>query len=457
MPLDLIMMYGFSAFGFLIFFIIFLVGVVVIVRFLRQQSQDKTGTSQITHSITQTAESPTSVLAPSPPSISDTDSKIFISHSSRDQSKIEEQIIPLLEQYNINYWYSKKDIATAVEWERSILQGLGECNWFMLVMSPQSAQSNWVKDEVHWAINHREKRIIPIILQKCDPLDFHLRLPRLQTIDFTNQQNNPLKRLIDIITNKILISDPQKMMEVKETTILENAYRSLELRIVGYPNVGLDEVCRVIQVAISYGAPAYNGGKILECAQIYMRCAELLVTYIDQTNNDIAQIKPMLANVIALLPAIDKSNANDIAWKLRHVFDEILLTRTMKQTQMSIDMRLEQFKDINNLSYDQQSMIEYIFDDLIEWKFGNKSDYATAIAGIYLAKQLINFAENAPYEDENLNKRSRVARVIIGTLSQLARTKMPETDSEIQKVVADINIARSDIHEYFTMGVEILD
>jgi len=47
-----------------------------------------------------------------------------------------------------------------------------------------------VKDELHWALTKRSGRIIPVMLETCDPASFHLRLPQIQSVDFTGNNGD---------------------------------------------------------------------------------------------------------------------------------------------------------------------------------------------------------------------------------------------------------------------------
>jgi len=124
--------------------------------------------------------------------------RVFVSHSSKDRQFVEQEIIGLLEKAGIKTWYSKAAIETAAEWERSILQGLQSCEWFLLVMSPRSATSEWVKDEIHWAIENRAGRIIPVMVEDCDPRQFHIRMARLQYVDFCGNLQEARQTLIGV-------------------------------------------------------------------------------------------------------------------------------------------------------------------------------------------------------------------------------------------------------------------
>jgi len=124
---------------------------------------------------------------------------VFISHSSQDREFVENHIVRFLESNGISTWYSKATIQSATEWERSIVQGLKECSWFLLVMSSASCQSEWVKDEVFWGIDNRQNRIIPVIIDDVDMGEFHIRLRRIQAIDMRVDPSAMNAKILEII------------------------------------------------------------------------------------------------------------------------------------------------------------------------------------------------------------------------------------------------------------------
>ena len=125
--------------------------------------------------------------------------RVFVSHSTQDRGFIEAEIIGFLEGHGVGTWYSRDDIATAAHWERNIVKGLKDCDWFLVVLSPRSAQSEWVRDEVHWAIQHRGEQIIPVLMEACNLEDFHLRMPRIQFVDFRADLSEARQRLLRIL------------------------------------------------------------------------------------------------------------------------------------------------------------------------------------------------------------------------------------------------------------------
>jgi hypothetical protein len=60
--------------------------------------------------------------------------------------------------------------------------------------------SEWVQAEVHWALEKRKGRVIPILLRDCDPADLHLKLMRIQYIDFRTNQELAAMRLLAAVS-----------------------------------------------------------------------------------------------------------------------------------------------------------------------------------------------------------------------------------------------------------------
>lgn len=121
---------------------------------------------------------------------------VFVSHSAMDRTWVEREIVDPLHRSSIRPWYSKAAISSASQWEREILRGLESSEWFLLVASPRAARSEWVKDELNWAMHNRPTRIVPVVMEPCNLWDFHIRLPRIQHIDFTDLVDDARTALI---------------------------------------------------------------------------------------------------------------------------------------------------------------------------------------------------------------------------------------------------------------------
>lgn len=126
-------------------------------------------------------------------------SKCFISHSSVDQSFVAAEIASLIESVGISPWYASESVKTPEQWEISVLNGLKDSDWFVLVVSESSATSQWVKAETEWAMKNLPHRFIAIIKDAVDPLSLHSHLPQVQQVDFANDRLNARAKLIKLL------------------------------------------------------------------------------------------------------------------------------------------------------------------------------------------------------------------------------------------------------------------
>nr|NIM13163.1 TIR domain-containing protein [Candidatus Aminicenantes bacterium]NIM79825.1 TIR domain-containing protein [Candidatus Aminicenantes bacterium]NIN19155.1 TIR domain-containing protein [Candidatus Aminicenantes bacterium]NIN43059.1 TIR domain-containing protein [Candidatus Aminicenantes bacterium]NIN85800.1 TIR domain-containing protein [Candidatus Aminicenantes bacterium] len=101
------------------------------------------------------------------------------SYAFEDIEIVEKEIVSTLNAHGISTWFDKENIRVSDYFERKILDGLKTCEWFLLAMSPNSAKSEWVKDELHWAFKNKKENILPLIIKECDPEEFHVRLGRM--------------------------------------------------------------------------------------------------------------------------------------------------------------------------------------------------------------------------------------------------------------------------------------
>ena len=86
---------------------------------------------------------------------------IFISYSRKDQ----EFVIRLASDLDAKVdgvWFDQSDIQAGDKWRDQIAAGIRHCKVFVLVLSPDSAASPYVKDELDQALAHH-KRVIPIL------------------------------------------------------------------------------------------------------------------------------------------------------------------------------------------------------------------------------------------------------------------------------------------------------
>jgi TIR domain len=109
----------------------------------------------------------------------------FLSHSSMDQDFVT-HLAEVLRRHGVPIWYSRTNILGAQQWHDEIGAALKRCDWFLLVLSPHSVASMWVKRELIFALqqNRFENRIVPLLYQPCDFERLSWVLPSFQIIDF---------------------------------------------------------------------------------------------------------------------------------------------------------------------------------------------------------------------------------------------------------------------------------
>jgi len=135
------------------------------------------------------------------PSLAPRQRQVFVSYSTKDLSFVETVVVPTIRTAGFSPWYSLDSIRAADLWERSVLKGLQTSEIFVVVMSLNAVNSQWVRSEVHWATQKREHRIIPLMISDCDPYDLHMRLGNVQYIDFRLNHREAKNKLLKLLQN----------------------------------------------------------------------------------------------------------------------------------------------------------------------------------------------------------------------------------------------------------------
>ncbi len=90
-----------------------------------------------------------------------------------------------LRAHGLPVWFSLTSILGAQQWHDEIGAALHRCDWFLLLLSPHALDSAWVKREYLFALNSGrfDKRITPIVISDCDPLQLSWTLDVIQRLD----------------------------------------------------------------------------------------------------------------------------------------------------------------------------------------------------------------------------------------------------------------------------------
>ena len=125
--------------------------------------------------------------------------RIFLSHSSTDRRFVE-RLAGILDNQKLPYWYSVRHIVGAQQWHDEIGKALATCNWFVLVLSPASAKSKWVKHELLFALEQKAYKghIVVLSLRQANARKLSWTLSQFQWIDFTKGFDRGCKAFLRI-------------------------------------------------------------------------------------------------------------------------------------------------------------------------------------------------------------------------------------------------------------------
>lgn len=111
------------------------------------------------------------------------DKTIFVSYSRGDWTSFVSDMIYRLQSVNFQIWVDQYLIIGGDDWMNALGEALDRCKILILVMTPESLASRYVKMEYRYFF-HQEKPIIPILLKPLEKLPFELI--SYQHVNFTN-------------------------------------------------------------------------------------------------------------------------------------------------------------------------------------------------------------------------------------------------------------------------------
>jgi Tol biopolymer transport system component len=172
----------------------------------------------------------------------------FISYS-RNNSDFALRLARDLREAGFDIWLDQLDIRTGARWDDEVEKALEKSTTFLIVLTPESIQSQNVKDEIGYAIN-AGKNILPIVLKPCN-VPFRLR--RFQYVDFSNvpyeesfveikhllTNNNELARLKDATEDHRSIEKPVPRSGTEKAEPLHKRNTLIVVGIIGAMMIAL--------------------------------------------------------------------------------------------------------------------------------------------------------------------------------------------------------------------------
>ena len=112
---------------------------------------------------------------------------IFVSHATADK-ELANTISEKLKAFGVRTWLSFRDIPKGANWDRSIQQAIEDASAVVIVCTPASTSSDYVRAEIEFALD-RDKQVVPLIFGQAD-LPLRWRMRQWLTWDLGNEESS---------------------------------------------------------------------------------------------------------------------------------------------------------------------------------------------------------------------------------------------------------------------------
>jgi len=94
--------------------------------------------------------------------------RVFVSHSSKDKGFVQNFSLDL-RRLGFTVWYDDWGIAIGDSIVEKVFEGLNSSDTLIIVLSPNSIDSRWVREELNTAVMRRlsenDIRILPVLIE----------------------------------------------------------------------------------------------------------------------------------------------------------------------------------------------------------------------------------------------------------------------------------------------------
>jgi hypothetical protein len=130
----------------------------------------------------------------------------FMSYSREDTAK-QRRIVRELRERGINVWVDIENLTPGTPtWEREVERAIRNATGLIVLLSPESNNSEWVRREIGFGEQHR-KRIFPVLIEGDDDTSTPLRLVSHQRVDLRRHFEQGLDQLADAIKDYIGVKE----------------------------------------------------------------------------------------------------------------------------------------------------------------------------------------------------------------------------------------------------------
>ncbi len=124
---------------------------------------------------------------------------VFLSYSHEDKG-VAERVARALTSRGVEVWWDEGELAPGDSLVQKIFEsGLGRASHFIVLLSPTSVRSSWVKEELGVATVKRIEELVRVIPVVIDDVDVPMSLRSLVRVDLRDDIDAGLGRLADAI------------------------------------------------------------------------------------------------------------------------------------------------------------------------------------------------------------------------------------------------------------------
>ncbi|MFL7870003.1 MAG: toll/interleukin-1 receptor domain-containing protein [Anaerolineales bacterium] len=139
--------------------------------------------------------------------------QVFISYSRKDIA-FARRLAGDLEKAGFDVWWDISDLKGGDDWVRFIPAAIEASQYFVVLLSPNSIQSEWVEREYSYAIRLR-KKIVPAMIKSCEvPFSLHtINYVDFINVDYATGANNLLVAIGGTPQPDIAMSRTEKLLK----------------------------------------------------------------------------------------------------------------------------------------------------------------------------------------------------------------------------------------------------
>lgn len=141
--------------------------------------------------------------------------QVFISYSRRDDTAMR-RIVAYLRNQGINVWVDNEKLVPGTPiWESEIEKAIKSASAVVVILSPESKNSEWVRREITLADQFRT-RIFPVLVRGDEDTSISIRLITSQFVDMRQNEEVGLKSLSSSLSHYLGQAESQKVAVATE-------------------------------------------------------------------------------------------------------------------------------------------------------------------------------------------------------------------------------------------------